>query len=1073
MKKLVTRVLIGCIALATLSVTMAALTMAWFAGPGGKTDNQGLDGKVGLRSYFHAGTGTEGDPYEITTPTHFYNLTRLQNLGVFPTKVWFRIGHKFDGTNYQCINNCTDPNDPDYDLDYVSYLDMKPLWGTTIYPIGSEGVPFVGDFQGNGLPIRNLKVSGYPDDIGVFGYVANSAKVEGLVCDNLEVTSLGYSTVANPDPVTAADYDLYHADIDALFNNGSHKFNSQTNLDFYKYNGSAYAKVKANGLRGYNGAGVLVQAIDAPANVITVTNQNDVVTNIFYNGYFEATFPKEANDPFTYTWQSSSPLVKEVEKKTIVGGNSKDKVMAIDLKDISVVPENPTDKDFNNGTANMQVEARISLVANYVDNEGLAYSRVIQTYKLEFNSHSSTYGHGNFTVSLFCDYLNQNQSGDHFTNYKHGNNVGLLAGHVDGTLKNCFVYKGAIKLNQSGFYPINSESDRGLVGEMGGNVTSGMDEAIGKTSHGDIGSMNFSKIYSLIRDDMKPGVTVNAGSYESANYISYSKYLKDGYHEGRDAIVVNSVTAEEEAIETVTTSSGSVTINHGASNTFGSFEKFLRKSANAGTTEYITSADLSGISYSGDTAWHSITPTTIKNSFNSVDFLWNELIEDEKAVYDENDELISAAVDRGLGVFKIVTVKNDTAAAHKNDNQYGLYFKDNLGDSEIKNGDKKTKVYFSTAEKDWTKESNATFSPLRATTIPSYSDESSFEYPFSRDYNYCFELDLSQMPALGTNNYMWNTSSTFLTNYLSSILKDKYGAPITKSGANASQFGFMFISSEAERLDGLSSYMPVGQPGAKIGFDDDSDGTPDRYYPSNSIVFRIENENGANVSIVGNKGDITIYKYDSATSTGGATKQYTMKSTNVSSEDSHRYFKYDAATDQDINTTEVTEKYSGMGDGSALYGHIFNIPEPGDYVIGSETSGGANVYFLAVQGQTDASVGTTENIAKVGDDFAEIDFLTEKPTSANYALDTAQNSTTNYLGRSYIEFKTVFNTNNGTIYIDVKEINNDGKYVYIKWSEGETSFLTYLRFNIIGHRKYYVLKNSTETSYTYSYTYKE
>ena len=92
------RLLAGITATCSLALTLSAITMAWFTTPGGSTDDEILDGEVGLRGYFYRGDGSEDRPYEIVSPIHFYNLTRLQNLGVFPEKRYFQIGHDFNGT---------------------------------------------------------------------------------------------------------------------------------------------------------------------------------------------------------------------------------------------------------------------------------------------------------------------------------------------------------------------------------------------------------------------------------------------------------------------------------------------------------------------------------------------------------------------------------------------------------------------------------------------------------------------------------------------------------------------------------------------------------------------------------------------------------------------------------------------------------------------------------------------------------------------------------------------------------------------------------------------------------------
>ena len=1041
MKKLISKIIVGCVALGTLSISLAALTLGWFAGAGGQTDNQAVDGEIGLRGYFYDGDGKVTTPYEIVSPIHFYNLVRLQNLGIFPEKTYFQIGHDFGGnTGLKCIN-------PSSENEYDDYLDMSYLDGTIILPIGGEGTPFVGNFNGNGIPVKNLKVSGYPEDIGVFGYISPEGVVDGLVCDNLEVTSLGYT-----NDTTANDYELFSANITDILSS-VHRFAANTNLDFYKYTGSTYTTVKANGLRSKNGVGVSIQNIDSSNNLIAGTK--------YFNGYFLPTYPSVEGDPFTYSWQTSSPLIKEVTMQDVNGGSEEQKVMVLDLNQISAIPTDPGPKDFNNG-GDMQVNARLYLKAS-VTIDGYTFSRVIQSYTVEFNSNGHIYGDGYFSANIYCDYVDQNDPTDHNTNYHHGCNIGLLAGHVDGTIKNSYVFNGTLKFNETGFTPINTESQTGLVGEVGINVANSFDDDLGVVTNGNIGIINFSKIYSKIRDDMKTGVTVKAGYIGSTSFISYSKYLKDGT--GVDA-------------------NG---IDHGDEDSFSSFSNFLRKSA-GNNYEYITKTSTS-MNTQYDADWHDYTPTTIKNDFNSVDFLWNQLIEDENGKYarasgsfnpdtkyytkttengvdkytivlspveeDFGQYYVDVSIDRGMGVFKVVTSKNDAAAASVGTAEYGNYYLSNIGDCSIQNGNPKTKVYFSTAEyvhykqneqKQWVSLGNQPSwggkLPFRATELPSYSDTLSFEYPFSRDYDYVFELDLSQMEIAGKNQYMWNTDSTFLTNYLSTKLIDKYGAPITP---HSSKFGFMFMSSEGERLTQLSSYMPVGEPGDKVRFGSGTNADPYRYYPSKSIVFSIDNATGANVSIVGNGGNISIYGFDHTTSSNTVTKLLTMKSSNHNTapteganndRDYHRYFTYDVSSG---NTSTETVVYgsgegekSNMLDNNCLYGHIFKLP-PGDYAVGAQS--GANVYFLAVQGQTDASIGS-KDIAEVGDALVDVDFLTVAPTYGAFAGDS--------LEKALFHFESVFNSTSGAFYVEVKTVN-DIKYISIRFSDSPNRFVTYLK----------------------------
>ena len=514
------------------------------------------------------------------------------------------------------------------------------------------------------------------------------------------------------------------------------------------------------------------------------------------------------------------------------------------------------------------------------------------------------------------------------------------------------------------------------------------------------------------------------------------------------------------------------------------------------------------------------------------------------------------------------------------------YLSSGLGSSRIINGPARDKVYFSTAEyatkvynKDtqtwdtvnnngvtWDNKTNSV-APLRTTTLPTYSDSSSFNYPFSRDYNYCFELDLSQMSFSGSKNYMWNTQSDFLKNYLSSILIDKTGHPIKPRDK---QFGFMFRSDENEVLSNLSSYMKISKPGATVSYG------AGKYYPSNSIVFDIENSNGANVSVVGNGGDISIYTYDPDVVNNTPQIVSTMRSRNstyytsssdlsdkeVSEVDIHKYFKYDIKTgatsdvaeESNLNyspsrtysagevvynpsgsfpywylcvvdveePTNTFDVESSVDDGShwraipnhvsnvarqvgdyvvrngtllrcntafngtsgfnsqaqywdavetrgrdenALYGHIFKLPK-GHYVIGAEN--GANLYFLAVQGQKkgtilvdDSETGPERNVVE------DVDFLLESPTCFAYRNEA--------LERASFTFQATFNEHNfGSIfYVDVY-VDGTRKYMRLRFGKSP-AFVSYLYIHTRltesggGYHSYYVNNDEPYNSSDYVY----
>ena len=1200
---------ISLVSLSAASVAVASL--AWFSRPGGQT-NDHIGGEVSLRSYYYDGNGTSDHPFEIVSPIHFYNLTRLQNLGLYSGDTWFQIGHKFPGVEGFCCINRYDPVTKEPIPEH--FLDMGDFSKeTTILPIGGEGAPFYGHFDGKGVPITNLTVTGYPEDIGIFGYVAHGAVVENLVCKNLTVESMGYSaTEPNSNK-------LFSEDIDDIFENASTHLASDTNLHFYTYDSttSKYAELKDGSnnvitLKAKSATGAPVADLNKPENVVLNSNNSFGV----FNGYFDIDFPAESvysNYQFKYSWRSSSPIIR-AEKNLGVNQNNKP-------ANATSVPESPIVIDLNelakntqfNSGKQMQIDVRLSLIAS-VTVDGHVFSRVIQSYTVELfsnrtsyngwvdrgsitigesgsptvtdddyyfhyaidptdedfweeaeetayttgtaysdgdvvtynNAHykrngditaegntafgadegweqittyssastyevgdcvlygdtpvvyrcidnpngslfireSSSWSEGTFryligngaptretyavgnnpnqykyyidldsnsetpkpkiyeynpgyySAKIFCDYKQQKNDGTVEGNYHHGNNIGFLAGHVDGIIRSSYVYNGTFKFNGGGdaFVPIGTETETGLVGEIGTNVANDIETSHGYDERGDTGVLNISGIYDRIRSDVTAGSTIYGGKAGTKSYISYEPFLTE---------------------------------------TSGEFKNYLRyydKKQNENHFIVNTGLNMEG-SDPTKIAWHDRTLTQANidsnTDLNSVDFLWNKIIEDD----DTN---------RGLGAFKIITSYNSAAKTE----DYATHMLDNVGECRIINGQTVySKVYFSTAEYDYEKEKQMeplygtnSFNAYRPTREPSYCDTKSFEYPFSRDYNYVYELDLAHIndTAVGDNYYMYNTTSKFLANYLYTKLIDEFGDPI-KPGSE--EFGFMFRSYGYTKLANLSSYMKVKKPGTKNDFGADfyidtlntelwqkvnqgdkpsgwpsnqpwdskkrvwkkmtvdtdyclgttesysassnegkylldtsnnsfvlyvsaqtnsgswkwktvssesvknGKGDPDanldiRCYPSNSIAFTVANEKGANVSVVGKGGDITIYKNDTSTN-ADATPFVKMKASAASGTDEHRYFEYQVQNDEN-NTGNEAVKSGEMSDGGVLYGHIFKLPA-GDYVIGSDSDTEVNLYYLSVQGTINGTIGVKPEMANVGNAITEVDFLTTDP----------------------------------------------------------------------------------------------
>lgn len=167
-----------------IAVLVAVFTVgyafAWFF------DKKGVNFELtgaSAGAYFDvtSGNGTsEDEAFIISNATHMRNLAVLQNTGRFGNnKYYFRI------------------------KDDVTVLNMGSLW---LPPIGNDDNPFIGDFNGNGKTIANLKVTtdkalltetSYPtqaapsyafsQSVGLFGTTGSDSFIHNFILDKPHV----------------------------------------------------------------------------------------------------------------------------------------------------------------------------------------------------------------------------------------------------------------------------------------------------------------------------------------------------------------------------------------------------------------------------------------------------------------------------------------------------------------------------------------------------------------------------------------------------------------------------------------------------------------------------------------------------------------------------------------------------------------------------------------------------------------------------------------------------------------------------------------------------------------------
>ena len=195
-----------------LTISLAALfvsAFAWFIMPGNYSPS--FSAQV-VRSYFDNSSGdsagTEEKPFIITKPVHLYNLSYLQNKGVFSDKTYyFQLGKKKSmidasstDTGYYVYSSNLSDETSNTDLTSTD-IDMTQYNSGIIQPIGyNPSTSFISVFKGNDISISNLTIQPTEtmNNIGVFGYIGDNSSIENFNLDNL---------VINTPVITSADSD--------------------------------------------------------------------------------------------------------------------------------------------------------------------------------------------------------------------------------------------------------------------------------------------------------------------------------------------------------------------------------------------------------------------------------------------------------------------------------------------------------------------------------------------------------------------------------------------------------------------------------------------------------------------------------------------------------------------------------------------------------------------------------------------------------------------------------------------------------------------------------------------------
>ena len=461
----------------TLALTATVLSIGSTIALYGKTvSDNGTYGEVSLRSYYECGSGTEEDPFVITRPRHLYNFSRLHGLGLYGEKAYFQLGKVDLGgidSNGQPLCYADDSSNT-----RISYLDMSSSDFDTIpiNAIGSEALPFYGEFDGQDVEIKNLNVYANPEDAGLFGYTAHGSSVHNLFLSEVTIHALGY---------TSGYADLYSPE-STIGNNVSFVYNPN------------------------DGSGVTTSIDKEYGNTLFSYFYANNTTDFEYTAQGSSSIPtvtiNAPSNSYVFTSLVSGDLITINEQNQIVPDMDR-------LFEFFKEKKNEDDAKFP-----LLASSSVSLVASSTDRYGQKHSKVILSLEYDFTLESASSSFISMGVRV---------------GGKHNSNIGLVVGHCDGSVFDCYVYNGHFRMNDggAGYSRLANGSNLGLIGLVGGTVQNILanESDVGAKEGKNIGVLDFTTIYRDIIDNNSFAHTTDIGgisSYVPSPLTKYLEYLR-------------------------------------------------------------------------------------------------------------------------------------------------------------------------------------------------------------------------------------------------------------------------------------------------------------------------------------------------------------------------------------------------------------------------------------------------------------------------------------------------------------------------------------------------------------------
>ena len=879
----------------------------------------GTYGQVSLRSYYECGSGTKDDPYVITRSRHLYNLSRLQGLGVYDTPKYFALGKKdLGGVPSNGKFMCYDDND-----NLKPYLDMSSsdLDNNPINAIGSEALPFYGIFEGNFVEIKNLNVYASPEDAGLFGYTAHGSSVQNLFLTDVTIHATGYTDdykdlygsiplvevegIQQPDPVMTA---IRNVSFSYNPNNGTtvKTFNKDSsNTEYYSL---------------YFGA----PSTQTPDQFTFDSSRSGNIPT--------ATIVSPQNN-YNYTPLFSGDLIKLDNNGRIVPDT--DQIMKFFYGQ-----KNPSE-----GTPSYPIAATssVSIILSSVDSDGQKHSRVLLTLEYNFKLKNATDDFIEMGVHVASD---------------HGNNIGLIAGHCDGSVQHCYVYNGSFVMNDggSGYNKIQMGSDLGLIGKVGSTVQNllATESDTGAQEGKNIGVLDFTTVYSeIINSNSFTGSGSVAGLSAGVSYVPIENSKYDQYLRKYNGTYITK-----------------------AANTVSFRGRSIIKNDDLGVFTLPTDALTTGMN--SDAAMNlgaSMISTEDNLAINNNYYVY----------YSTGEYNASYQSTRGHSSFK-----NYLDSYNNSDNSTGLTSHILTG-YHIPSRTELTRASFET------REARQNYF-VRFKLEPNYRHGKGF---------YFSDLDRD------------TDSGAFFANYFSYKLVDKYGAHIP---AGTNKCGIMLKTLKDNIRQEVSSFsasitLPQLTPdfGGNASYPYCLEDSDHNKYTSNMINFEIKDAK-ANITVIAAPSEseksaaLGVYSLDKSSEFVGDISQYRMQYKRsydnpdyaffMPSDNHLAYFDYrintqtskgeigtytsngtftvaTSETDATVPSEYGVNEYGHTAGRKRLFAHTFCLPR-GRYCIGSAslpTQCVPNVYYLCAQGQDDGQFDFDETAFSSVDTVENVDFL--------------------------------------------------------------------------------------------------